>query len=290
MDTKKISLFLAWKLPPYYGDSNLTRFQRVVSTDFNELYKLNDLDLFLKQSNGIEEIFFQNILEDIHQENSENTRFQDLLKKIIKNEEFIDELFSRDNSILFKKLWEKLKLGLVSIREWKDDSKKFEEYCDQLIKFLLEDSFNDFRYKSQPRAETGLDINDGLVLNSFKNKWLIKNFWWDIVKDEYWTSSIVIEMKNYTDEANQSILYTTEKYLNKTHTWRFAFLFTRKWLSDRSWELKQIELFKWQWKKESICIITFNDADYIAMIDLKLKWESVESYILGKYFELSSKA
>jgi hypothetical protein len=290
MDTKKISLFLAWKLPPYYGDSNLTRFQRVVSTDFNELYKLNDLDLFLKQSNGIEEIFFQNILEDIHQENSENTRFQDLLKKIIKNEEFIDELFSRDNSILFKKLWEKLKLDLVSIREWKDDSKKFEEYCDQLIKFLLEDSFNDFRYTTQAKSDIGLDINDGLLLNTYKDQWIAKNLWWDIAKDKYWTQTIIIEMKNYSKQAAQSVLFITEKYLHKAHTGRFALLFTRKWLSLASWEKKQIDMFKWIDWKQSVCFIAFNDADYIAMIDLKLKWESVESYILGKYFELSSKA
>lgn len=144
-------------------------------------------------------------------------------------------------------------------------------------------------YKIQPRDELWLDINDGLLLNNYKNEWLVKNLWWDIVKDEYWSSVIVVEMKNYTDPASQNILFTTEKYLNKSHTWRFALLFTRNWLSDESWKVKQIELFKWWWKKESICFILFTDEDYIKMIDLKIRWESIEGYILWKYFDLSIK-
>ncbi len=84
MDVKKISLFLSGKLPPYYGDSNLVRFQRVVSRDFNELYNLNDLDLFLKQSNWIEEKFFQNILEDLFLEfNEDKSRFDNFIKKLL---------------------------------------------------------------------------------------------------------------------------------------------------------------------------------------------------------------
>ncbi len=290
MDIKKISLFLSGKLPPYYGDSNLTRFQRIVSKEFNELYTLNDLNLFLKQSKGIEEKFFINILEDIYQENLNTNRFNDFLNKIIINKDFLNELLNINswNSII--EIWENLKKELLNINEWKDDSKKFESFCEKLIKFLLENSFNNFKYKSQPKSDNLLDINDGLLLNTYKNEWLIKNLWWDIVKDEYESNAIIIEMKNYTDEASQNVLFTTEKYLNKIHTWRFALLFTRKWLSNGSWEKKQIELFKWWWKKESICFITFYDDDYINMIDLKIKWESVESYILDKYFELASKA
>lgn len=291
MDVKKISLFLSGKLPPYYGDSNLVRFQRVVSRDFNELYNLNDLDLFLKQSNWIEEKFFQNILDDLYIEfSNDESRFNDFLKKVINNQDFINELFSNSEKQNLSEIWNKLKEELKTITEWKTDAKKFEDYCEKLIKFLLEDSFNEFKYLTQPRDDLGLDIKDWLLLNTYKDKWIAKNLWWDVVNDKYNTNAIVVEMKNYTDESNQNILNTTSKYLNKTHTGRFALLFTRKWLSNSSWIKKQIELFKWNDGLKSICFIIFDDNDYEQMIDIKISWWSIESYILDKYFELSSKA
>lgn len=291
MDIKKISLFLSGKLPPYYGDSNLVRFQRVVSRDFNELYNLTDLDLFLKQSNWIEEKFFQNILDDLYLEfSNDESRFNDFLKKVINNQDFINELFSNSEKQNLSEIWNKLKDELKAITKWKTDAKKFEGYCEKLIKFLLEDSFNEFKYLTQPRDNLGLGIQDWLLLNTYKDKWIAKNLWWDIVKDKYTTNAIVVEMKNYTDESNQNILNTTSKYLNKTHTGRFALLFTRKWLSNSSWIKKQIELFKWNDGLKSICFIIFDDSDYEQMIDIKISWWSIESYILDKYFELSSKA
>ncbi len=187
-------------------------------------------------------------------------------------------------------MWNKLQNELKAIKEWKKDAKKFEDYCEKLVKFLLEDSFNEFKYLTQPRDDLGLDIKDGLLLNTHKDTWVAKNLWWDIVKDKYATNAIVVEMKNYTDESNQDILNTTSKYLNKPHTGRFALLFTRKWLSQKSGTIKQIELFKWNQDNKSICFIVFDDDDYNKMINIKINWWSIESYILDKYFELSSKA
>ncbi len=291
MDIKKISLFLSGKLPPYYGDSNLVRFQRVLSRDFNELYNLSDLDLFLKQSNWIEEKFFQNILDDLYLEFSDDeSRFHNFLKKIINNQDFINEIFLDSQKQNLAEIWNLLKEELKTIKKWNTDAKKFEDYCEKLIKFLLEDSFNEFKYLTQPRDDLGLDIKDWLLLNTYKDKWIAKNLWWDIVKDKYTTNAIVVEMKNYTDESHQNILNTTSKYLNKTHTGRFALLFTRNWLSNNSWIKKQIELFKWNDGLKSICFIIFDDNDYEQMIDIKINWWSIESYILDKYFELSSKA
>ncbi len=287
MDVKKISLFLSGKLPPYYGDSNLVRFQRVVSRDFNELYNLNDLDLFLKQSNWIEEKFFQNILDDLYIEfSNDESRFNDFLKKVINNQDFINELFSNSEKQNLSEIWNKLKEELKTITGWKKDAKKFEDYCEKLIKFLLEDSFNEFKYSTQQKNDSGLDIPDWLLLNIYKDEWLIKNLWWDVIKNLYTTNTVVIEIKNYTEKANQDIITSTTKYLNKPHTWRFALIFTRKWLSKTSGEKKQILDFI----SNSLCFIVFDDDDYNKMINIKINWWSIESYILDKYFELSSKA
>lgn len=93
IDIKKISLYLAWKLPPNYIEPNLLRFIRVVNNLFPEYYNQTTLETFYKQSNNIIDKFFFMILDDIYSEIWFSEKFEKLLKDLyVKKDLYIEEL------------------------------------------------------------------------------------------------------------------------------------------------------------------------------------------------------
>lgn len=93
IDIKKISLYLAWKLPPNYIEPNLLRFIRVVKDLFPEYYNQTTLETFYKQSNDVLEKFFFMILDDIYSEVWLNEKFKKLLQDLyVKESLYLDNV------------------------------------------------------------------------------------------------------------------------------------------------------------------------------------------------------
>ncbi len=70
MDIQKVSLYLAGKLPPYYWDSNIYRFNKVILTNAWHLYTKDDLifnQTLVNNSKSLKslDICFFNILDDL---------------------------------------------------------------------------------------------------------------------------------------------------------------------------------------------------------------------------------
>lgn len=100
IDIYKISLYLAWKLPPHYLKPNLLRFIRLVNELFPEYYKQKDLEIYHKQSDVLDKFFFM-ILDDIYSEIWLNDKFKKLLKWLnITDELYISSLDTYNNEVV----------------------------------------------------------------------------------------------------------------------------------------------------------------------------------------------
>ena len=76
-----ISMFLAWKLPPYYWESNLRTFTKIMQ-EFDPGEFTNETMLFIqKQVWGVDKLVYFNILDDLYWE-IESKKFADLLKRL----------------------------------------------------------------------------------------------------------------------------------------------------------------------------------------------------------------
>lgn len=300
IDIQKIALFLSWKLPPYYGGNKKVKFIKQLWKIDKETYSNENIDFFQKQSRDLEEFYFM-VLDDYISENKKIKWWDKNISKLLNDLDLPPEMLWENEKTVgidIKKEWEKFKNELKWIKiefkkeelsERNKEAKIFEDFTGRLVKFLFKDSFNDFYLKEQPQTINKLDIRDFMLMNNYKNEnSAISSFWWDIIKNDYNSSFVTIECKNYKDEAGQEPIITTLKYLEKTNIGRFWIIFTRKGLNDE-WIKKQIDLLKWQQNKLSICLLVLDDDDINNLIDLKIRWEKIEKYLLDKYFDLQTK-
>lgn len=65
MDLRKISLYLAWKLPPHYGESRKLFFIRQLRILAPQQYTNDEIDFIDRQSKGDDEKFYGMILQDL---------------------------------------------------------------------------------------------------------------------------------------------------------------------------------------------------------------------------------
>lgn len=286
MDIRKIALYLSWKLPPYYGNSQKLFFIRQLKELAKEHYTNEEITFIDQQTRQDDERFFAEILEDQSKTSKEN--FNNLIDKLGIPPDILDikTLYSQNKET--QKIWEDLIKELKSIPTWKAWAQDFENFWEKLINFLLKDSFEPFIYKPQISNDSETDIRDWLILNNpKKTNSMISWFWDDVVKKIYDSTFVTIEYKNYTDDAGQVVLYTTAKYLEKVNIWRFSIIFARKWLNAAA-NTKQIEYFRWNTKKESICFLVINEEEIENLIKMKINGQFVEEFLLEKFMELNT--
>lgn len=68
MDIRQIALYLAGKLPPYYGESNLYRFSKKLKNFAPEQFTNNEMQFIQNQAKGVDEDVYFMILDDLHNE------------------------------------------------------------------------------------------------------------------------------------------------------------------------------------------------------------------------------
>lgn len=252
-------------------------------------YSFEKLDFLWVQSNKIEEDFYFMVLDTLFQkanlDKSEVVKFNQLLSDM--------HIDSSDLGII---RWSsvdaaELVATIQEIPKWKNGwaPKAFEQWWEKVCRYLFEDSFVEYIAKTQVANDNGLDIRDLILMNNYRRDGsVIEGFWWRIAAEMYSSNFITVEFKNYTEDAAQSVFFTTEKYLSKPGMGYFGLIFTREWLSNSSWKLKQLDLLRWSSKKESICLLNLSQDDLVKMIMQKQAWTKPESYLLEKFFELQT--
>ncbi len=301
IDIKKLALYLVWSLPPYYDGNKKIKFIRQLQKIDNQTYSNGNIDFFDRQAKNNDEQFYFMVLEDFISENNNNNTWRQNIKKLFEwlklPTELLNDLGVKIINADLVKQWDDLlkELSLIKNKWFVDDSEKFKEakkfeiWGEKTNKFLFQDSFKEFIYDVQVKTENWLDIRDLIILNNnIETDSIIDSFWWNVIKKDYESKFVTVEFKNYKDKAWQEPIISTLKYLEKPEIWRFWIMITRNWLNDR-WVEKQIDLLRWSSSKKSICLLILDDDDIKELINIKMRWEVVESYLLRKYMLLQTK-
>ncbi len=88
MDVRKIALYLSWRLPPHYGNSQKLFFIRQLKDLAKEYYTNEELTFIDQQTRQDDEKFFIEILED--QKRTSEDNFNNLIEKLNLPPEVID--------------------------------------------------------------------------------------------------------------------------------------------------------------------------------------------------------
>lgn len=89
------------------------------------------------------------------------------------------------------------------------------------------------------------------------------NFWFDVFKQTYFGTYVVVECKNLTSKVTQEEIRDTAKYLNKKSTGLFALLLSRE---DPNTNAKRMQ--SEEWLDNQKLILTLNDEDLLSIIEL----------------------
>jgi hypothetical protein len=65
-DIKKISMYLAWKLPPYYWNSNLRSFTKALRSFAKEEFTNDEMIFIQTQAKWIDEKVYFMVLDDLY--------------------------------------------------------------------------------------------------------------------------------------------------------------------------------------------------------------------------------
>lgn len=66
IDTRKIAMFLAWKLPPYYGDSNLYSFTKELRKIAPKEFTNDEMIFIQTQAKWVDEEVYFMIIDDLY--------------------------------------------------------------------------------------------------------------------------------------------------------------------------------------------------------------------------------
>ena len=148
---------------------------------------------------------------------------------------------------------------LNAIDPGKEDFKKYENKCIEILKYLFQPSGELSLWKEQLQSEDGLHRKDLLCRFNKTNK----TYWNDIYLD-FHSRYVVFEFKNYTDPITQKEVYTTEKYLYVKALHSIAIIISPKGGSDNAYKAAKGAL-----KEAGKLILLLDNKDMCEMLKLK---------------------
>lgn len=117
---------------------------------------------------------------------------------------------------------------LRKIQPGREDAHKYEEVCEEIMRYLFSDNLEFF--------DAQRESNGGLYRFDYYGK--IKhgnsNEFFDTIKNFFRTKYIIFEFKNYADEITQKEIYTTEKYLYEKALRKVAIIVSRKGIDENA--------------------------------------------------------
>lgn len=145
----------------------------------------------------------------------------------------------------------KYKNQLSKIEVGRDDSIKYEKFCENFIKNI----FSDYIVNSKSQVCNNSDLYRFDIIAPLKTN--LKSFW-KLIYDKYNSNFILFECKNYTDKIGQNEIYLTERYLYDNALRNVAIMFTRKGINHHGEIARQGVL-----KEHGKLILVLDDEDVI---------------------------
>ncbi len=165
---------------------------------------------------------------------------------------------------------------LKNIKPGKKDFKKFENFCEDFVNTIFQDSID--KVKPQKRGNKNLYRYD--LISSIKEE--PKSFW-KFIYEKYNSWFILFECKNYNEKITQEQIYLTERYLYSTTLRNVAIILTRKGLDKNALLATQDIL-----KEHGKLILVLDDNDIIELSNIYEDYKtekitsSPSSYLLMK--------
>lgn len=224
MDIRKIALYLAGKLPPYYIKSNPWRFSRLVKIKFPAYVESEQLDFIQKNSIQTEELYFI-VLDDIYKDYNAwewYEVFLELLKElnipeqVWTNNETIQPINSWTWTYNWDKFTKKIKSTYGSrpttIEKWI----LFQSLCYDILHTIW--GFSNI-HVSSPWADWGIDITADKKIELWDNTYVSIWFFgqakyktnWNISKNEITTLLSPIN-KDKTNKYQCVFYFTNRDY------------------------------------------------------------------------------
>ncbi|MCT7627466.1 hypothetical protein N5U97_02285 [Aliarcobacter butzleri] len=200
--------------------------------------------------------------------------FQDIIYPYLESK--VGVLTSNKNIIKAEKLIRELQDCPQSTEGWKD----FENLTYEILKFLFDESFDNFRIKEQVRNNSSTDIRDFIISNTGNHRF------WNDLKQFYDCRNIVVEVKNTKDKIRNDELRQVSDYLEKETIGRFGIIFSRNGLSDNG-EQKQWEYFTQN--RNQKFIIVLDEQGIIDLLRKKANNEAPEEILQDIKFNLETK-
>ena len=161
------------------------------------------------------------------------------------------KLFGEQFKRRYKNDLVKYKNQLNKIETGRDDSTKYEKFCENFIKNI----FSDYIVNSKSQVCNNSDLYRFDIIAPLKTN--LKSFW-KLIYDKYNSNFILFECKNYKDKIGQNEIYLTERYLYDNALRNVAIMFTRKGINHHGEIARQGVL-----KEHGKLILVLDDEDVI---------------------------
>lgn len=157
---------------------------------------------------------------------------------------------------------------LETIKVGKQDARRYEEFVEGVLPFLLEPHLTDLR--AQSRTSEGTQIRDIILFNNSTHTF------WTTVKQQHGAAHIVFEVKNVSELTNDHILQLAD-YLGKP-LGDFGIIVTRA-VPSKSLIRKVIETYR----RHDKVILILSDTDIKAMLEVRANAGEPTDVIKQKY-------
>lgn len=153
-----------------------------------------------------------------------------------------------------------LKKKLLKINHGKEQFRKYEETCIEILKYVLGEYLTLWEVQESS--------NDGLYRFDLccKIKHGINHDFFDTIKQHFNTKYIVFEFKNCQEKITQKEIYTTEKYLYEKALRKVAIIISRQGADDNA-----LKAAKGSLREHGKLIICLSNNSLLEMIDIKMR-------------------
>lgn len=229
MDIRKIALYLAGKLPPYYGESRRMVFIRALRDYAKEQYTNEELDFIDRQTKGNEENFYWSILKDIE------TLSQEEFNKFCIKLKLPAEIICNETS---NKWRPKNKLEFEKILNWFDEIPVTEEIIAPILNQIFTLAVP--RWHKIKHGEWWIDFH----IIPYETKLFTRYLWVQVKKWDIWENVLFAEKWPYNQlKTSMSVEKDTENWDIKPIN---DVLFVTTWKIHENVREKLIN----KWKKE----------------------------------------
>jgi hypothetical protein len=224
---------------------------------------IKDVNDFFREAKNF---IFKNINLDIALINEIIYPF--LKENIVKNEMKELKVNKAENLI------NKLKNCPVGLEGWK----QFENICNNILKFVFEESFENFNMKIQSRNYNGKDIRDIILSNTSEITF------WNNVRHFYNCNNIIIECKNKSSTIGNDGFRQISDYLGKDAIGQFGIILSRKGLSDGGRDKQRDYLYQ----RPKKLILVLSEQDIIDLVKIKSFNDYPEKVLENLKFEVET--